>query len=111
MTLAAESRGAGIKYTTYAVRGASREAVGRETEAAQAACTRMARLKEGVGPQGMRGAERTRNMRLMSVTLDVSQLSGWLNVLAVCGVEGRAYDEEQGASQEAGAPETYHAWL
>ena len=32
-------------------------------------------------------AERTLNMNLMSVTLDVSKLSGWLNALAACRVE------------------------
>ena len=31
--------------------------------------------------------ERTRNMPFMSVTLDVSKLSGWLNALADCRVE------------------------
>ena len=38
----------------------------------------------------MRGnarAERTENMLLMSVTLDVSRLSGWLNAAASCPVE------------------------
>ena len=35
--------------------------------------------------------ERTRNMKLMSVTLDVSKLSGWLNAEANCRVERRAY--------------------
>jgi hypothetical protein len=29
------------------------------------------------------GAERTSNMSFMSVTLDVSKLSGWLNAAAV----------------------------
>ena len=32
-------------------------------------------------------AERTRNMRFMVVTLDVSKLSGWLNADACCRVE------------------------
>ena len=36
--------------------------------------------------------ERTRNMSLMSVTLDVSKLSGWLNADADCRVERRAYE-------------------
>jgi len=34
-------------------------------------------------------AERTRNMEYMLVTLDVSKLSGWLNTVASCRVEGR----------------------
>eukprot|EP00964_Phaeocystis_antarctica_P112729 scaffold76843_cov96-Phaeocystis_antarctica.AAC.1 len=45
-----------------------------------------ARLKAG----GARAcAERTENMPLMSVTLDVSKLSGWLNAFASCRVERR----------------------
>ena len=36
--------------------------------------------------------ERTLNMPLMSVTLEVSQLSGWLNAYANCGDEVRACD-------------------
>jgi len=55
----------------------------------QEACT-------GVGPtQGLWGprarAERTRNMLLMSLTLEVSMLSGWLKAFASCRVEGRAH--------------------
>ena len=37
-------------------------------------------------------AERTENMPSMSVTLDVLKLSGWLNAVANCRVESRAYD-------------------
>jgi len=47
-------------------------------------------------------AERTVNMRSMSVTLDVSKLSGWLNALADCRGESRAYDAERGVGWEAG---------
>ena len=36
------------------------------------------------------------NMSLMSVTLDVSKLSGWLNADAPCRVERRAYDAVRG---------------
>ena len=43
-------------------------------------------------------AERTMNMAVMSVTLEVSKLSGWLNTFAVCQVESRAYD----AGRDAG---------
>eukprot|EP00964_Phaeocystis_antarctica_P033238 scaffold18868_cov59-Phaeocystis_antarctica.AAC.3 len=35
-------------------------------------------------------------MPLMSVTLDVSKLSGWLNFDAACRVERRACDAERG---------------
>ena len=45
----------------------------------------------GEGPtQGWARAERTANIELMSVTLEVSKLSGWLNALAlaVCGGGG-----------------------
>ena len=46
-------------------------------------------------------AERTRNMSCMSVTLDVSKLSGWLNAVAHCRVERRACDVGRGAAREA----------
>ena len=42
------------------------------------------------------------NMESMSVTLDVSRLSGWLNDDASCRVERRAYDAERGVGREAG---------
>ena len=35
----------------------------------------------------------------MSVTLDVSKLSGWLNADAYCRVEKRAYDAERGVGR------------
>ena len=44
-------------------------------------------------------AERTSNMPYMSVTLDVSKLSGWLNADAPCRVERRAYDAERGVGR------------
>ena len=44
-----------------------------------------ARLKAR-GPRAR--AERTRNMARMSVTLEVSKLSGWLKADAYCRVEG-----------------------
>ena len=68
------------------------------------------------GGEGMHGArlkawepraraERTKNMRNMSVTLEVSKLSGWLKADADCRVEGRACDAGgRGASREAGGP-------
>ena len=44
---------------------------------------RMWAEKEGVR-RGRACVERTQNMSLMSVTLDVSRVSGWLNALAHC---------------------------
>ena len=65
--------------------------------ATQAACTGRARLKAG----GARArAEHTANMACMFVTLDVSKLSGWLNLVASCRVERRACDVGRGAAQE-----------
>ena len=43
----------------------------------------------GLGTRG----ERTENMPFVVMTLDVSKLSGWLNLIAVCRVERRACDE------------------
>ena len=43
-------------------------------------------------------AKRTSNMPNMSVTLDVSKLSGWLNADADCRVERRACDVGRGAA-------------
>ena len=61
-------------------------------------------LGGGMGPTaGSRGAraraERTKNMCRMSVTLDVSKLSGWLNATAPYRVERRAYDAGRGAGR------------
>ena len=46
-------------------------------------------------------AERTPNMSIMVVTLDVSKLSGWLNDRAYCRVERRACGVGNGAAREA----------
>ena len=54
---------------------------GRGATAVQAACTGRDRLK-AVGVRAR--AERTSNIQRMSVTLDVSKLSGWLNAVAYC---------------------------
>ena len=62
-------------------------------QAAQAARTRRTRV-EGWG-QGT-GAERTSNIQRMSVTLDVSKLSGWLNAFACCRVGRRVCDAGRG---------------
>ena len=42
---------------------------------------------QGLGAKGTRG-ERTLNMKLMSVTLEVLKLSGWLKADADCRIEG-----------------------
>ena len=66
--------------------------------------------REAAGSGGARGgrywrvgaracAERTKNMKPMSVTLDVSKLSGWLNADADCRVERRACDAERGVGR------------
>ena len=65
--------------------------------ATQAACTGRARLK-AVGARAR--AERTQNMLFMVVTLDVSNLSGWLNVES-CRVKKRACKAGGGAAREA----------
>ena len=58
----------------------------------------MARLKA----MGVRArAERTPNMSRMSVTFDVSKLSGWLNADANCRIERRACNVGRGAAREA----------
>ena len=85
-----------------AERGAVREAGGRVGQRqhkwrAHAERTRL----EGSGGR-VRAAERTLNMASMSVTLDVSKLSGWLNAAAFCRVERRVYDAERGVGREAG---------
>ena len=41
-------------------------------------------------------------MYFMSLTLDVSKLSGWLKANAPCRVEKRAYDAGRGAAEEGG---------
>ena len=54
--------------------------VGRRATAVQAACRAGLDCRFGAG----RGEERTLNMLPMSVTLEVSKLSGWLNADASC---------------------------
>ena len=63
----------------YKGRHAGREAGGRGEAAAQAACRR----PTGHWGRGTR-AKRTVNIQPMSLMLDVSKLSGWLNALAPC---------------------------
>ena len=47
-------------------------------------------------------AERTENMEVMLVTLDVSRLSGWLNAVADCRVQREAHHEGDMEGQETG---------
>ena len=49
--------------------------------------------------QGTRG-ERTENIRFISVTLDVSKVSGWLKTYASCRVARWAYEARGGACRE-----------
>ena len=65
---------------------------------ASGACTGRARLK-AVGARAR--AERTLNIKIMFVTLDVSKLSGWLNADAPCRVEKGACGAGRGAAREA----------
>ena len=64
-----------------------REGVGRRQREQRASRTQLWRLHEGRAR-----AERTLNMPFMPVfvTLDVSQLSGWLKAVACCRVEREA---------------------
>ena len=52
-------------------------------------------MTRGVGPSGgewvaWAGAERTRSMYCMLVTLDVLKVSGWLNAYAYCRIQREA---------------------
>ena len=73
------------------VRDGRRE--GGAVAAARAAC-------KGEGPTGGWGAghatERTANMALMSVTLDVLKLSDWLNASAPCAESKGSHEKEGG---------------
>ena len=79
-------------------RGADGEAVG--SGAAQAGMQTGKVRPQGLGVRARVG--RTENMLFMSVTLEVSQLSGWLNAFAICRVEGRARNAGRGVRWEAG---------
>ena len=50
--------------------------------------------------EGRARAERTANISRMSVTLDVSRLSGWLNADAPCRVKKAAWEEGRHAGWE-----------
>ena len=71
---------------------------------ASAALTRRGPATGGLwGQDTARAAERTLNMPTMSMTLDVSKLSGWLKAVARCRVESRACDEGGGVCRPGGA--------
>ena len=81
------------------MRGEVRAGRRHRAAAAQAACRTGRAPTYGCG--GRARAERTTNMRFMSVTLDVSKLRGWLNTDARCRVERRACNAGRGAGREA----------
>ena len=89
------SRKAGMRYAPRCGPGGMK-ALG--VAATQAARTGRDRLKAA---EARARAERTLNMRYMSVTLDVSKLSGWLNTDAYCRLERRACGVGRGATPEA----------
>ena len=60
--------------------------------AAAAAAHSACRKAPTVQAEGRARAERTENMYAMSVTLDVSRLSGWLNADAPYRVKGEAQE-------------------
>ena len=62
-------------------------------------CGEQGRARLQIG--GRARAERTENMPVMVVTLDVTKLSGWLNASACCRVERRACVAGRGAAREA----------
>ena len=68
-------------------RGAGREAGGRVRQRRRERRASAWGVEPEAGGHGAR-AERTANIQLMSVTLDVSKVSGWLNAVARCRDEG-----------------------
>ena len=66
---------------------------------------------QGLGARAR--AERTENMWFVSVTLEVSRLSGWLNAYAFCQVEGRGtctYAHAMRGEVRAGRREGVRRW-
>jgi hypothetical protein len=57
---------------------------------------------QGLGGQLRARAGRTKNMKVMTVTLEVSKLSGWLKACAFCRVKGGACDMGRGARPGGG---------
>ena len=88
-----------VKCRAYdAGRGAEREATGRGGGSGASGVQGEAPT-QGWGARAR--AERTKKMRSMVVTLDVSKLSGSLNASARCQVKCRAYDAGRDAEREA----------
>ena len=83
-------------------RGAGREAGGRW--GGTGASNVQARARVQIGRRAR--VDRTKNMSFICVTLEVSKLSGWLNAVALCRFETRAYEAGQGAGREAGGGRT-----
>ena len=72
----------------------------RRVTAMHAACRAGLDCRFGAG----HGEERTWNMPRMSVTLEVSKLSGWLNADAYCRESNGGHTERgEGAGQQTGA--------
>ena len=75
------------------------EAGGRRATAVHVACRGVLVCRLGAE----HGEERTLNMMAMSVTLEVSKLSGWLNTVADCREsKGRAYGAGRGCGPADG---------
>ena len=75
------------------------EAGGRRATAVHVACRGVLVCRLGAE----HGEERTLNMLSMSVTLEVSKLSGWLTLYASCGEsKGRAYGAGRGCGPADG---------
>ena len=70
---------------------ATRGPKGRGEAAARATCRKAPSLES----EGRARAERTKNIHRMSVTLDVSRLSDWLNEDANCRVKREAEEEDK----------------
>ena len=91
------------KAGTRCARIAGREQAGRREDVGQQRGARIVHHKRnqlGIGFVTME--ERTSNMARMSVTLDVSKLSGWLNASASCRVEREACNARRGVDRKAG---------
>ena len=77
-----------------AERGVGREAGGRvrQRRRERRASAWGLEPEAAMGATGQPRAERTLNIPLIVMTLDVSKVSGWLNAAADCRVESRTYD-------------------
>eukprot|EP00964_Phaeocystis_antarctica_P006378 scaffold3455_cov62-Phaeocystis_antarctica.AAC.11 len=61
--------------------------------------------------EGRPRLDRTPNMLLMSVTLDVSKLSGWLNAYAYCRELKRGNPAILGVGHAGSTRRAWRAWL